>query len=194
MSVFQKPQSQEKASDNLLAELMSEFGKKPKGKASTSSAPKEKTARDLNKEFHQRISGSNTQTALQLFANTVSKSWSEVPGFSPVARIIHIQIERCRCCSGIVKIIGNEFTRFESSRLRAKVDSPELLLVDEFGFELPRILEEWPHEVDMCAQCLRVDSLVNELLSAGLMQDKPAVRQLNLFSKLEPKEKKREEN
>lgn len=146
--------------NSLLAELDAEFGKqkKTKGKA----VDKNSIVKSLNKEFHQRNATGGLSDLLAA-SNKTAKSWAQVPGFRATRRITYVVHQHCCTCSHSVSYVGNIFTEFESKRLRAKVKSPELILVDEFGFDLPHTVEETHMDIPECVQCLQLSRRAEDL-------------------------------
>lgn len=144
-------QPSKKALD-LLSELDAEFGKKKKDV---------KTA-----IVTQRNDTGNALAALIAASNLTARSWAQVPGWRATRRITFTISQKCKCCLGEVKFVGNEFTEFENQRLRAKVKAAELVLYDELGFELPRTIEHHTHEVDQCVSCLTLSRKVEDLVDA----------------------------
>ena len=152
--------------NDLLAELDAEFGKAArKGSAANGKALPPAKHKALNAVYHQRNATGDFRDEVSL-ANTLTKSWKEVPGFQPVATIHRIHHQHCRTCWSKVSYIANEFTRFHSVRLHATVDAPEVGHVDEFGLPLPQLTEHHYVDVELCADCLSLSPRVDDLLEA----------------------------
>lgn len=160
------------ATKALLAELDAEFGKKPKAKARADGAKIAGTSTT------QRNSTGGLSDFLQ-DSNAIARGFVGKAGWEPVARVTYIIHEKCRCCDGSVSYVGNEFTRFRNERQRAYVLSPELVMHDSLGFELEFTTDEWSHEVDRCARCLKADKLATALAEE---LDRPRTLLLNFGS------------
>lgn len=168
----------QKSSIDLLAELDAEFGKKPKGKKAL-----EKSLE--GKGITQR-SSTGTFSEIAAAANAVSASWKNQPGWRAVRRLTYIVAEFCDHCSGRVDYIGNVFTVFENKRLRSTISAPELVTHDEFGFELPHMIEEHIHNVPYCASCLRLSRRIEDYLAAVFINGVPKQLDLTFNSEKTP--------
>lgn len=142
-----------KTSD-LLAELDAEFGKKPK---------KQKV--DPSKQTLLQRNSTGTISDLIADSNETAKAWQDTPGFEPVKRVTFIVNQTCSCCLSRVSYIGNEFTEFYNTRLKARVKAAEPVFVDSLGFDLPREVEEYETQVGQCASCVRLSRNTEDLLA-----------------------------
>lgn len=162
------------ASDKLFLELDAEFGKGAKRK-SAPGANDERAA--LNKGFHERIDGSKNPLR---GANEYARSWREDPSFEPVKRIVYVHLQVCKSCGHAVQYVANQFTEFESKRLRARVKSAETVTHDSLGFELPILLEQHCIDVEECVDCLVLGQKVAQLIDVALTPE-PGIAQFDLF-------------
>jgi hypothetical protein len=148
------------STSSLLAELDAEFGKKPKKRLSTAQA----ADRIKNTTIFDR-SATGTVSDLIAEANAYVRSWREVPGYEAIRRVTRIHNQKCRCCNLVTSYVANEFTEFESKRLKAKVQSAEAVFEDSLGFPIPHEVDEYSFEVEQGACCIRLSRKAEDLIA-----------------------------
>lgn len=173
----------------LAADLEAEFTKPKKA-----AKPKEPTDTDVRKErnkaFHEKLVARDPLEG----SSAIAKSWQQRPGWVATKRVAHVHLQFCRFCNSKVEFVGNELVVFENKRLRAQVQSAELVTHDKYGRELEILIEEHVQEVDFCVSCLRLAHKVSDLLAICEingshyqlpLQIKAAEAQLNIVKELE---------
>jgi len=132
---------------DILFMLNSEFGKeanaKAKAKAKAESSPPPPKPKALT--YEQRV-------ALVL---TGTSEWK------PVARVAHVVIQRCRCCTSEVEYLGASHIRHESKRATPLATAWDCEVPPSPHYSLlPQIFIEHEMVVEACPACLRVESAV----------------------------------
>jgi hypothetical protein len=139
------------AVDDILAMLTSEFGKK-----STRKPAKAK-----------KVAGTATDTAksaIQLEtseANRIARLMQPQTPWRPVALVVHLVEQTCRCCHGTTEFVGNVLIRHEHRVTNARWDC--LMPENPSHALLPR--EMFPHQqsIEQCPSCLRMEFFASQI-------------------------------
>lgn len=162
-----KPLSNEARS--LLGSLISD------GEKLKRAAREAKVAERLRtKTVYDRNSTGSILADLFAEANTIVSDWHKQPGWKPVSRLTYIIHQHCTCCDGITQSIGNQFTCFTRKAGNGSIErrfSPELVVQDDMGLELPHETEIVVQEVRECASCIvdlrRLQRFITDVLKAN---------------------------
>lgn len=164
---------------DLVKQLEAEFGKPKRTKASyTPEQKKSKEDADVrksrNKAFHEALVPPDPYAG----ANAIASSLQNQPGWKAVARLTAVQHQYCRICNSHTEFVAQEFILYQNKRLRASIQSPELITHQPDGTPLPYRVEEYHHEVDACASCLRLSRSVDDLLAIAAVRNMPCQQPL----------------
>ncbi len=160
---------------DLLAELDRDFGKK---KGSPEAAHKA-----LNKQWHA------ANQPLQAGKGKVPERMrpEDSTAWLPIARVTHVVIQECACCSETCEFIGGEFVKFRSTRayggeiLRRSENCANLFLIHELEHPLEDLIEWHYQKVARCPGCVRVDQQAQAIIwDQELEAQRKSAQQLKL--------------